>query len=133
MQHFVAYHNTEKMGYTLPSGQPQRLLTNKLVRHLLQSTIWLITYEGIAHPRRYCLGSVFRVDQVGDSHESGFTRFASGPGHVFQPPVPIKHLSWFANVLWITGNFRRGVQPIKDLKVIAGLTEIARQAGYKVI
>ncbi|HTU19201.1 MAG TPA: hypothetical protein VMG10_14165 [Gemmataceae bacterium] len=131
MRHFVAYHNTEKMGRSLNDGEPLRLLTNKSVNHLLQNTLWFITGEGTG-ARQYSLGSVFRVAEIGDADEDGFKRFASGPGHVFQPPIPIKDLDWFPDVLKTTGRFRFGVQEVKDEAVIAGLSHLAVQAGYDI-
>ena len=129
MRHFIAYHNTEKMGHPLHADGPMRLLTNKPTNHLLQETVWFVVGEG-AGVRQYSLGSVFRVAETGDAAEDGFKRFASGPGHVFDPPVPIKELSWFPEVLRATGHFGLGVQEIKDEAVIAGLRQLAAQAGY---
>jgi hypothetical protein len=131
MRHFIAYHNTEKMGRRLHDGEPLRLLTNKHVNHLLQNMVWFITGEG-AGARQYSLGSVFSVAEVGDAAEEGFKRFASGPGYVFDPPIPIKDMPWFPEVLRATGHFRFGVQEVKDEAVIAGLRELAAQAGYQI-
>jgi hypothetical protein len=129
MRHFIAYHNTEKMGRPLHAGEPLRLHTNKKVDLLLQNTVWFVTGEGTG-ARQYSLGSVFRVGEVGETAEDGFKRFASGPGHVFQPPVPINDMEWFTEVLRATGNFRFGVQEIKDEAAIAGLIQLASQAGH---
>jgi hypothetical protein len=131
MRHFIAYHNTEKMGRPLHDHEPLRLLTNRPVNHLLQNTVWFVTGEG-AGPRQYSLGSVFQVAEVGDTAEDGFRRFASGPGHVFDPPVPIKDMPWFPEVLRATGHFGLGVQEVKDEAVIGGLSLLAAQAGYEI-
>ncbi len=129
MRHFIAYHNTEKMGHPLHDGEPLRLLTNKPVQHLLQNTVWFVTGEGIG-VRQYSLASVFLVSEAGDTGEDGFKRFASGPDHVFQPPVPIKEMDWFPEVLRATGHFGLGVQEVKGEAVIAGLSQLAGQAGF---
>ena len=131
MRHFIAYHNTEKMGRPLHDGDPLRLLTNKPVNHLHQNTVWFITGEG-AGTRQYSLGSVFRVAEVGDTTEEGFRRFAAGPGHVFNPPVPIKDMPWFSEVMRVTSHFSLGVQEVKDETVIAGLSLLAANDGYEV-
>lgn len=130
MRHFIAYHNTEKMGRPLHDCSPLRLLTNKPINHLLQETVWFVVGHGAAI-RQYSLGSVFRVAEIGDAAEDGFKRFATGPGHVFQPPVPIKELPWFAEVLRATGHFGLGVQEVKDEAVVAGLRHLAAQVGYR--
>jgi hypothetical protein len=131
MRHFIAYHNTEKMGGPLHEGEPLRMLTNKPVQHLHQNTVWFITGEGTG-TRQYSLGSVFRVVEVGDADEQAFKRFASGPGHVFQPPVPIRDREWFPEVLRATGHFGLGVQEVKDEAVIAGLIQLAAEAGHQI-
>ena len=56
MTHFVAYHNTEKMGHPLHEGEPLGLLTNKPVRHLIHNVVWFVTGEGTG-TRRYLLGA----------------------------------------------------------------------------
>jgi hypothetical protein len=131
MRHFIAYHNTEKMGARLEDADPLRLLTNKPVRHMLQNTVWFVTGEG-AGVRQYALGSVFRVTEVGDTGEERFKRFASGPGHVFRPPEPIKDKEWFAETLRVTGHFALGVQEIKDPTVITELSRLAAAAGFTI-
>lgn len=130
MRHFIAYHNTEKMGRPLHDSEPLRLLTHKQVNQLLENTVWFVTGEGA--PRHYSLGSVFRVAEVGDTVEDGFKHFAAGPGHVFQPPIPIKDMDWFPEVLRATGHFGLGVQEVKNEAVLAGLRQLAAQAGYDV-
>ncbi len=131
MRHFIAYHNTEKMGRSLRADEPLRLLTNKPINHLLQETVWFVVGEG-AGGRQYSLGSVFRVAETGDVAEDGFKRFASGPGHVFEPPVPINEMPWFPEMFRTTGHFGLGVQEIKDEVVIASLTQLATQAGHSI-
>jgi len=131
MRHFVAYQNTEKMGRTLREGRPLHLLTNKRVERLFQNVVWFVTGEG-SGGRQYHLGSVFQVSEIGDTSDDGFKHFATGPGHVFEPPVPINQMPWFPQMLRATGNFGLGVQQIKDEAVIAGLMHLAAQDGYDV-
>jgi len=58
MRHFIAYHNTEKMGRPLHADEPLRLLTNKAINHLQNETVWFVIGEGTGE-RQYSLGSVF--------------------------------------------------------------------------
>lgn len=131
MRHFIAYHNTERMGRSLRDGEPLRLLTNKHVNHLCHNMIWFVTGEGLG-ARQYSLGSVFNVAEVGHAAEEGFKRFATGPGHVFEPPVPIGESLWFPEVLRSTGHFGLGVQEVKDEAVIVGLIQLAAEGGYEI-
>jgi hypothetical protein len=59
MRHFIAYHNTEKMGRPLHDSEPLRLLTNKPVNHLLQNIVWFVTGGGRFGNMRWavCSGS----------------------------------------------------------------------------
>jgi hypothetical protein len=82
------------MGRPLHEGEPLRLLTNKPVEHLRDNAVWFVVGEGTA-PKRYSLGSVFVVDKVGEAREENFERYASGRGHVFQPPPELNDLEWF--------------------------------------
>jgi hypothetical protein len=131
MRHFIAYHNTERMGRPLHEGEPLRLLTSKSVDRLIGDTVWFITGEG-AGERQYAVGSVFRVDIVGDAAEEGFKHFASGPGHVFRPPVPLNDEDWFPEFLRTMGNFGLGLQEVKDQRVIDALKRFASAAGAAV-
>ena len=131
MRHYIAYHNADKMGRSLHDGEPLRLLTSKPVAPLIGNTVWFVTGEG-NKAKAYSLGSVFRVTHVGEAAEGGFQHFASGPGHVFHPPVPVGEAAWFTEVLRVSGNFGLGVSEVKDTAVIAALTGIASVAGFGV-
>ncbi|MGD9854281.1 MAG: hypothetical protein AB7U20_04945 [Planctomycetaceae bacterium] len=128
MRHFIAYHNTEKMGRSLAEGNPFRVLTNKPVDRLYQNLVWFIVGEGAK--RHFSLGSVFRVTETGDADQDRFKKFASGAGHVFEPPVNIKEMEWFPILMRATGHFGFGVHEIKDESVICGLKMLAERAGY---
>ncbi len=130
MRHFIAYHNTEKMGRELHEGEPLRLVTNKPVERLLGNVVWFVTGSGTG-TRQFALGSVFRVTEVGEADHAGFKWSASGDGHVFQPPIPIRECEWFPELLKTTGHFGLGVQEVKQEAIIAGLIEFAARAGYR--
>lgn len=132
MRHFIAYHNTEKMGRRLHEGREVNDLlgvsTSKPVEKLLGNLVWFVTGEEFA-PRRFSLASVFRVTETGDEEGNEFKHFASGPGHVFDPPIPLNDVVWFAKVRHVTGNFGLGVQEVNDAEVIAELRKLANAAG----
>jgi hypothetical protein len=130
MRHFIAYHNTERMGRPLREGDPLSLLTNKPVQHLLQHALWFVQGDGAA-PKRYSLGSVFLVSEVGETGEDEFKRFARGQGHAFQPPVPLNDLEWFPDFFKALAHFSVGVQEVKDERFIEELLRLGSQAGYR--
>jgi hypothetical protein len=127
-RHFVAYHNTERMGGSLAAGNPFRVLTNKPVAPLHENVVWFVVGEGKA-PRRYALGSVFRVTETGNAADEGFGHFAEGRGHLFDPPIPLNDLEWFNGFLQSAGRFQFGVQPIREESHIAALKALAIQNG----
>jgi hypothetical protein len=117
MRHFVAYHNTEKMGQTLHEGDPLGLLTNKPVQQLPSNMVWFVQGDGVT-PKHYSLGSVFLVKEVGETDEAGFKQYAHGKGHVFRPPVPLHELEWFPDFFKAIAHFSVGVQEVKDERFI---------------
>lgn len=127
-RHYVAYHNTEGMGRPLAAGDPFRVLTNKSVTPLHESVVWLVVGEG-KNPRRFSLGSVFRVTETGDAQSDGFAHFAAGRGHLFDPPIALNDLEWFDDFKQSLNSFQFGVQPLKDEQRIAALVALAEQAG----
>lgn len=129
-RHFAAYHNVEKMGHPLRDGDPLQLHTNKPVSHLRGGVVWFITGEGTGR-RRYRLGSVFEVDDVGDATDGGFQHYAKGPGRAFDPPLPLDHLAWWPSFLKAMSNFSRGPTEIRDDSHVKALIELARQAGWE--
>jgi len=130
-RHFVAYHNTEQMGRSLRVGDPFRVLTNKRVDSLQGHLVWFVVGED-TRPRKYFLGSVFRVTEIGDTTQGGFSHFASGHGHVFEPPIRLDNRDWFPSFATSVGRFGFGLQALKDPSSIAALEALAGQAGLSV-
>jgi hypothetical protein len=130
-RHYVAYHNTERMGRALSSGDPFRVLTNKSVQPLFENVVWLVVGEG-KNPRRFSLGSVFRVNDTGNAQTDGFKHYAAGRGHSFNPPIPLNDCEWFDSFRQALNSFQFGIQPLADEAHIAALTAIAAQAGAPV-
>src|SRR5262249_4982131 len=124
----IAYHNTERMGWHLHGGDPFRLLTRKPVGHLVHQTVWIIVGEGEL-PRRYSLGSVFVVREVGPSELPAFRHFARGPGHAFRPARLLSGLPWFRALREAVGRFQFGVQEVCDARLIGELEGLAACAG----
>lgn len=123
MKHYVGYHNTEKMGRPFGVGDPFRILTNRPVDRLQAAIIWVIVGEG-SKPRRYSLGSVFRVTKTGEAAEEGFAYSAAGNGHRCEPPVPLTDLPWFGRFKETMNRFQFGVQPIPDSDAVAELEKL---------
>ena len=112
MKHFVSYHNAEVMGYTFEEATAYSVVTRKHL-DLKGQRIWSISGEG--QPRSYFLRETWIVDDTGPSDQAGFSHYARGSsGFRFNPPVPLKQLSWFRAFRESQGNFGLGLNRIKD-------------------
>ncbi|MGH7137946.1 MAG: hypothetical protein ACREHD_19530, partial [Pirellulales bacterium] len=129
MRHFVAYHNTERMGRPLSDGDPLSLQTNKAVDQLLGNAVWFVQGDGV-RDKDYSLGSVFVVGETGNTGREEFQRFARGNGHVFQPVVRLNGLDWFPEFFRAMAHFSLGVHEVKDERLIAALRQLSLESGY---
>lgn len=129
LRHFVAYHNTQRMGRPLHDDDPLGLLTDKPVNELLGNTVWFVVGEGES-PKRYYLGSVFVVNDVGETGDGEFRRYARGDGHVFRPMAELNELPWFPDFFKATAHFSLGVQEIKDQPFVEAIRSLASKSGY---
>ncbi len=125
-KHMVAYHNVEKMGRLLVEDGSCRVFTNKPVKDLIGKTVW--TFTGAGRPRKYLLASVFQIEKVGETGDSGLRNFVAGPGHCFQPALMLNDLDWFSAILKKVGRFSFGLQVLDDPELTRRLEEL-RQNG----
>ena len=115
MNHYIQYHNPDRW----PSAKYAKTLqhelvvgTNKRVRDLLGSTVWLI--RGEARPRSYFLCKRFVVDEVvvlGDDEAFRFLVRGS-QGVIIEPPILLNNLPWFVPFLRSQSNFSFGLNRI---------------------
>jgi hypothetical protein len=116
MEHWVQYHNPDRIGYEYGEGddEPFSILTGKsAVERLPGNTVWLIAGQG--RPRHYTLCEMFVVDEIGRVDEAGFRYVASGSqGTRFVPPVPLGSEVWFRGLLRHTGHFAFGLSRLPD-------------------
>jgi transcription antitermination protein NusB len=130
--HRLAYHNREKMGFSLAEGDARGLRTSKSTSNWIGSVVWFVEGEGQT-PRRYSLLSVFVVDEVGESGDPDLPNAAHGAhGHVFDPPVPLNDVDWFPQLFETMGHFGVCPQTLTDAEVIQALLTIASQDGFHV-
>lgn len=129
MRHFIAYHSGERMGRSLAEGNPLNVLTNKSTRGLEGNLVWFIESTG-TRSKSYFLGSVFQVAETGSAQSQGFEHFASGPGHVFQPPIPLNGAEWFKDLRKQLANFSLGITEVKNSRYIDALSGLATANGW---
>ena len=123
MAHFVQYHNPDVMDPFRPSTT-FGILTNKRGSLRQGDTIWLVTGEG--RPREYFLCETFVVGRVASKAAGKFKYQVSGSDGKSLYPLKIdKTTSWFRELLRVTGNFRYGLQPIRNQSILGALKDLS--------
>ena len=114
MRHFVQYHNEEIMG---PAERVGFGILTKKTSLQKGDTVWLIVGRG--KPRQYLLWEMFVVDKILPLSSKRFKFSVTGiDGLQIKPAIAIGNLPWFQDLLKMTGNFRFGLQRIRNEEVI---------------
>jgi len=120
LKDYVVYHNPVKMKGPVTGVNPCMIVTNKSVKEIIGSRVWLITGEGT--PRTYFLRSWFIVDAALSGTEHGFkTKLIGKECRIFDPMVMLSDQDWFEEFKRTQGNFSLGLQVITDRNSILGL------------
>jgi hypothetical protein len=132
MDHYVAYHNPDKMGYSVDSSDVHTVLTDKRVGEIAGARVWIFTGEG--HPRKYYLHSYFRVDGVEDGDDRFATAVFGSQAMEFNPRIRIDRQPWFKSFLTHMGNFGRGFSKLNDrgyIELLESLAATSRRSSGK--
>jgi len=117
-QHYVSYHNADRMGYSYEHADRFSVGTKKPIDNLRGQRVW--TIAGVGTPRSYFLRATWLVDEIVRSEQAEFKFCAIGAtGHVFDSQsapngILLDELPWFRSFLKSQGNFSFGLSPIKD-------------------
>jgi hypothetical protein len=123
MAHFIQYHNPDIMGEFRPSDT-FGIVGNKRSGLRVGDIVWLVTGEGKL--RQYFLSETFVVENIRSQNSGQFKYRVSGTDGKALYPRKIDKPSWFREMLKITGNFRYGLQPIKNESIIEGLQRVSQ-------
>ena len=122
MRHFVAYHNSDKMGHE--DSDPTGLYTRKNTSQT-GDLIWIVTGSGKS-PKRYSLTSWFIVSHVEPADNSRFRLTVRGTeGGALNPTPILNDLPWFAGFFRRMAHFSLGLQEITDPIVIRSMRRLA--------
>ena len=134
MNHFVAYHNTEKMKCPLHFHSDFRFHTNKsqtLLEKSIGACLWIITgaYEG-KRLKTFRLLAFYTPTEVLPS-DRGSLKFqvVGKDGKEFSDPPIINECEWFPELIKCLGNFRFGIQELNSRGVISGLTVLEQASS----
>lgn len=126
MQHYIAYHNAERMGHS--DIERLRVYTSRSVdEKMIGDRIWLIAGVGIKSSKQYSLASTFLVEEVSNSDIGEFKWCVAGfDGRIFNPPIPLDDLPWFPEFMKAQQNFSLGLREIGDARFIHQLEKTSR-------
>jgi hypothetical protein len=126
MKHFVQYHNSEKMGYSISAMSEPHIFTDKSVKYLPSNTVWLISGEGKS-PKTFYLAAAFKPHRTtsGTYDHPDFKNAAYGVGRIFGESIQLNGLPWFEALKADQQNFRNGLFEITDSNIIEALTKLA--------
>ena len=124
MQHFVGYHDADRMGHPANVHDPLSIHSKRPVEHLLDCVVWIVEGSGET-PKQFTLAAVFVVTSTGDSDHDGFNHVARGDGRVFRSPPSLNGLDGFPAFFQKVGHFGLGIPQITEARFIDGLIRLA--------
>ncbi len=127
MEHFIAYHSAQRMGYELESSDELGFLSRKfgLLKKAVGNTVWVV--QGIPDGKKtaFSLWGAYVADRVEVQDPSSNLYVISGQRvKEFAPPVPLNNLVWFPALLKSQSNFSLGFNRLSDKTVVQALAAL---------
>lgn len=127
MEHFIAYHSANRMGYELESSGELRFLSRKfgLLKKAIGNTVWVV--QGIPDGKKtaFSLCGAYVADHIEVEDLDSNLYVISGPRvKDFVPPVPMNNLDWFPALMKSQSNFSLGFNRLSDETVVQALTAL---------
>ena len=126
MEHFIAYHNAEKMGFVYESAK-LNFFSRKIgvLRKAIGNTVWVIQNIPVGKKNEYFLCGAYIADSVDvEDMESSLYVISGHQIKSFDPFLPLNNLEWFSVLQKSQSNFSLGFNRINEEKVIQALTEL---------
>ena len=127
MEHFIAYHSAQRMGYDYGSPGALTFLSKKLglLKKAIGNTVWVIQGTPDGKKTAYTLCGAYVADSIApESPSSNVYVIRGSQGIDFVPPVPLNQLSWFPSLLKSQSNFSLGFNRLSDESVILALSAL---------
>ena len=131
MEHFVAYHSVNAMGYPCEVGPELSFYSRKagLIKRAVGHTVWVIQGEPGAKSTYFSLIGAYQVDGCRELDDEPGTYEISGPAvELFEPPISLNDVDWFPALKKSQSNFSLGFNRINDESVVNGLMKLQRDA-----
>jgi predicted HNH restriction endonuclease len=127
-KHFVAYHNSEKLGrYRATKGKPNRehtFWTTKSFRDdtLLGQHLW--AFEGSGSPKKYSLVAAGKITKIVKQRGVSNARLVHFEVTSNNYPVEVTNLGWFKTLLMEQQSFRNGLNRTSNRNAIRALNAL---------
>lgn len=116
--HFVAYHNAEKMGYEYDSQKELVFYSTKLgvLKKAIGNTVWVIQGTRYGNKIAYTLCGAYVANHIDPPKNSTSDNYVirGSAIKIFNPPVALNQLKWFPELQHSQGNFGLGFNRIKE-------------------
>lgn len=127
MDHFVAYHSVQRMGYELEPSEELDFLSRKigLLNKAIGQTVWVIQGKPNGRKTTYSLSGSYIADRVEpDDSEPDLFVISGHRTRAFHPPIVLNDLDWFPTLLRSQSNFSLGFNRLNEASVIQALTAL---------
>ena len=127
MEHYIAYHSAQRMGYEFESSVEFRFLSRKLglLKKAVGNTVWVV--QGIPDGKKtaFSLCGAYVADNVDVQDPASNLYVISGHRmKEFAPPVPLNNLDWFPALLKSQSNFSLGFNRLSDETIVQALATL---------
>lgn len=132
MEHFIAYHSAQRMGYDYGSPGSLTFLSKKLgvLKKAIGNTVWVVQGTPNGKKTAYTLCGTYIAESIAPESPSSKTYVIRGTqGMDFVPPVPLNHLSWFPALLRSQSNFSLGFNRLSDESVVLALSALQSESS----
>jgi hypothetical protein len=127
MEHFIAYHSAQRMGYDYGSPGSLTFLSTKLgvLKKAIGNTVWVVQGTPNGKKTAYTLCGAYIAESIVPHSPSSNTYVIRGTqGMDFVPQVPLNQLSWFPALLRSQSNFSLGFNRLSDESVVLALSAL---------
>ena len=127
MEHFIAYHSAQRMGYEYGAPGALTFLSKKLglLKKAIGNTVWVVQGTPNGKKTAYTLCGAYVADSIApESPSSNVYVIRGSQGTDFVPPVPLNQLSWFPSLLKSQSNFSLGFNRLSDETTIDALSAL---------
>jgi hypothetical protein len=132
MEHFIAYHSAQRMGYEYGSPGSLTFLSRKLgvLKKAIGNTVWVVQGTPNGKKTAYTLCGAYIAENIAPESPSSTIYVIRGTqGMDFVPPVPLNQLSWFPALLRSQSNFSLGFNRLCDESVVLALSTLQSENG----